>query len=939
MAKPHSQTTDHRVRRPSLPFFGCIVLAALISLSAACQPAPEDQFARAEVYMAEADYRSAIIEVRNVLRAKPDHIAARLLLATASAQIADFPTAESAYIRALELGDESIDAWVGLGRSLLAQGKTLEAFERVAPYLKERSGDEEAFVLLGDIRLSLGNLDDADAEYVKAIDLNPASAGGLIGRAVIAASNSDHDRAREYLELALQGNAESTKVWRAQGNYLRTITDFEGAIAAYDRAIEFESAETSVAGRFTARINRLSTLIDLRRFEQARTDLEELRQILPGHPSLGFLKGRIAYGLEEYEAAQVELQQYVSQVPNDPRGNAALGAVNFSQDNFRQAELYLAQAVRTNIGGEGTRRLLAETRLRLNKPEEALAALREAESEGQSDAMLLAMLARAEIGVGDTDAAISHFEQGVAAEPDNVTITMALAATYLQAGRNNDALALLENFQTTSDTGFRREMLIMSAHLRNGDADKATAVGNQLITENADNGSAYSIVGAMHQSMGNNDKARENFERALALEPENLVALYSLGNLAYSANDLDQAKQLYEKLLDSNPSFVPGLTMLASILQKEGALENLQTRADAAMIAAPESISVHILAARLALTRNDADEALRIIARVQDDVSGSATLTHLEGLALVQSGQPVRGLRSLTRAAENEPQNTIYHFDLARARFEYGDYDGARDAIIAYRALQPQDIRGLAVLVAVELRLRQPNRVRAVVVEYVDSHPEDMTALTLLGDVELAVGEPATAAIYYDQVANSNWDRQIALKSARAHRAAGTGNEFVPLRRWLQENPDDSDMRFVYAQMLEGSGNIDFAISQYEDLVEQGKANAVIFNNLAWQYFQRGQANAVEFAEQAHELDPGNGSITDTLAWIVFQGGDVERALPLLREAVDQSPDNLEIQFHLASVLAGAGENEEAAEIVHTLLDSGKSFPSRADAQRLANSL
>ena len=931
--------SGHSTLRSSSSPFRKVLLTAILSLSVACQPTVEEHFARAEKYMAEADYRSAIIELRNVLQANPDHVNARLLRAEASYQLADFATAESSYKRVLALGDDRPDVWAGLGKSMLVQGKVREAFEGVVPNLAGKSDHEDHLVLVGDILMSLGNPTDAEAEYLKALEQNPASPGGLIGRAAIAGSQGDHSRARRYLDAAISGNPESAFAWRVKGNYLRTQRNFDDAIAAYEQSMQLETAETPLADRFIARMNRVSSLIDLNRFKEAQADFDGLRALLPGHPQLAYLKGRIAFGLGDHELAQIELQRYLSRVPDDPRGKAMLGAVNFSQNNLGQAEIYLGQAVRANVGGETTRRLLAETLLRLNKPEEALEALRVAESEGQSDAMLLAMLGRAEARVGDADAATSYFEQSVAASPENTMISLALAASYLQADRGNDAIALLEAMPDVSDTDFRREMLLMAAHLRNGDADKAVAEGDRLLQDHPDDAGAHSVVGAMHMSLGNVDKARERFDSALSFEPDNAVALYSLGNMAFAAKDLDRARQRYEQLLDAHPTFVPGLSMLAAILQQENALDQLGPRTDAAMAAAPESVAVHVFAARLALTRNQGEEALRIIARIRESAPDGASLLHLEGLALLQIDQTERGLASLSRAAADEPENPSYQFDLARAQLDRGDYEDALTAIHALRALRPDDIRGLMILVEAEIRAGEPQNARPMVEAFGNSHPDDMTATMLLGDIEFASGKPLDALTYYEKVAEKDWGRQIAFKLSRAHGAAGTGKAAEPLERWLGDNPDDSNLRFFYAQTLEANADMNAAVSQYENLLQQGKANAVTLNNLAWHYAEEGRPEAIELAEQAHEMEPDNGSITDTLGWIVFKSGDVDKALSLLRLAVEQSADDAEIQFHLASALAAAGENAEAAPIVQELLESGQSFPSRAEAERLAESL
>ncbi len=110
-------------------------------------------------------------------------------------------------------------------------------------------------------------------------------------------------------------------------------------------------------------------------------------------------------------------------------------------------------------------------------------------------------------------------------------------------------------------------------------------------------------------------------------------------------------------------------------------------------------------------------------------------------------------------------------------------------------------------------------------------------------------------------------------------------------------------------------------------------------NNLAWHYAMRGDDRAVELARQAHALAPENGSITDTLGWILAEKGSFAEAVPLLREAVQRLPDNAEVRFHLASALIGVGAKDEAKKILEGLLSSGQAFPSRSEAERISSSL
>jgi cellulose synthase operon protein C len=90
----------------------------------------------------------------------------------------------------------------------------------------------------------------------------------------------------------------------------------------------------------------------------------------------------------------------------------------------------------------------------------------------------------------------------------------------------------------------------------------------------------------------------------------------------------------------------------------------------------------------------------------------------------------------------------------------------------------------------------------------------------------------------------------------------------------------------------------------------------------------------------ASAIEPGNALITDTLGWALFQNGQTDRALQLLRDARLRQPGNPEIRFHLAVVLAKSGRNTEArVELESALSSGGNHFESSTQAQSLLKSL
>ena len=373
-------------------------LVAAILTTSACQPTVEQRFSDAEDYMARGDFRSAVIELKNVLQDQPGRTDARLMLADASYILNDLEVAESEYRRLLASDGAETSTWVSYGRALLAQGKAAEALEKVEPNLGEVR-DGAAAAVVGDIYRALGNLETASGYYATALEIDPADVHAMIGEALVAAGNGDLERALGRLDAALESQPADALVLRSRADVLGASRRFSDAVETYDRAIAAETTATPYFQQYLARQNRIAALIEARELDKAAESLDAFAELLPDYPLVAFLRGQIAFGRGDYTVAESELLRYLARVPNDARGQAILGAIKFSQNNLGQAEQYLSSAVRAEAGGETTRRLLAETLLRLNQPQDAIDVLTgEGGAGARQDAVTLAMLGRAKLG-------------------------------------------------------------------------------------------------------------------------------------------------------------------------------------------------------------------------------------------------------------------------------------------------------------------------------------------------------------------------------------------------------------------------------------------------------------------------------------------------------------------------------------------------------------
>ncbi|MDH5619219.1 MAG: tetratricopeptide repeat protein [Gammaproteobacteria bacterium] len=755
------------------------------------------------------------------------------------------------------------------------------------------------------MQFALQNTANAGAHYEEALVLEPEHAEALIGLAMVSADQGDRAGAERFLDFAAEKNPDVSAVWLVRGRLLQADRNYIEAAQAFRKALQLQSEATPLAEKFSSKVGLVSSLIDSKEFDAAGAQLDELRTRFPDHPVSGFLRGRLAFAKGDYDLAQMALQDYLSKNAGDARGRALLGAINFSQDNLRQAESHLIAAVRANAGGDATRRLLAETRLRLDDPDGALEILLSPDYLSETDAMYFSMLGRAKLVTGDDEAALEFFRKGVEKDPGNDAVTLALATAYLRVDRVGQAVDVLESMPIRAGSDLRRQTLLIAALVRQGDNERAIAESERLLADNPADPSAHVIAGILWQSIGESDRAEAEYDRALSLDPENLTAQFSLSRIALANGETTAAAMRLQSLLEAHPAYVPAIITLGMIFQDVGSLDNLRPYVVRAMESTPESITPHLVLVRLELALGQPDAALAAVDVAQSRFSSNSDLDHLRGLGLLAKGEFQGALRALMSAAAASPGNAVFQFDLAQAQLANKYFGAAADSADAFCKLLPGDMR----------------------------------CPILRGDISLAGGDGGAALTAFEEASKVSWNRQVAMRLARARVVAGVGRASQPLETWLKDHPQDHEVRSMYARIIESEGNIAEAVAEYESLLRAGELDAVSMNNLAWRYALANDPRAVELAERAHEIMPTNGSITDTLGWILAGQGDFERAVPLLRDAVRQSPGIAEIRFHLASALASSGEISEARSILDELLSSEQSFASRAEAVRLSESL
>jgi putative PEP-CTERM system TPR-repeat lipoprotein len=896
-------------------------LVLLLALTACDNTTPEEHLAEAQRYFGEANYRTAVIELKNALQKNPELAAARLLLGRADVALGDYPNALREFERAMDLGLTGDELTVGLLDSKNHLGRQQEVIGELAG---DRSLPPALAVILGDAYVNAGDLDKARPLYLEAVALGSANRG--LG--TIAAMQGDTERAEHYLGRAVEIEPADREAWLKRGELALATSSFDVAESAFSRARDLPG------GALSGGLGLARTYLATGRLEEAETEVTEVLRRAPGLYPAHYVDALIKFRGEDVDGAEAALRQVQRVEPDHLPSLLLMGAVQFQRGQLNQAEDSLLRFLARQPDNESAAKLLASVRIRKDDLAGAVETLTPFVGSS-NDPQLLAMAGTVLLRLGRAGEATPALERAVAVAPDAATFRNQLALSLLSSGDEERAAAELRSAIDVDPDQFQSDYLLALVHLKNGEFETAERSARSMIEKSPALPLGYNLLGAALMGRDDEAGARQAFLDALAQQPDFLPAAGNLARLDERAGDQDAARRRFEAVLEARPEHVGAHLALADLLVRHGDLPGAEDHLRSAVGIDPDSLRGQLGLTRLYLAQNrlaDAEEpaadVLRLAPTLTDGLILNAELALRRGdlararrhgeqlqngiddrtspavLVAVGGLQRRVGLRTLARAnlarADEAAPGGRAAIELARIDVLEGHPGAARERLAA---IEPgSDLDEEIRLVTAEILLADGNREAAMAALEAEADSGSRDAVLRLASLRLAAGD---------------------VEAARRG-----------LEHWLADQPGDLGARIMLADAMLRGTDVSQAIAQYESMATS--ANPVVLNNLAWLYMERGDARALSVAERAYEVAPHNGDIADTFGWILVLSGQPERAIDYIRQSADQRPTNPTIRYHLAIAYLDSGQTDAGRQALEEAVAMGE-FPEIDDARaRLA---
>lgn len=492
---------------------------------------------------------------------------------------------------------------------------------------------------------------------------------------------------------------------------------------------------------------------------------------------------------------------------------------------------------------------------------------------------------------GDLTRATDHYSQ-IMQDNDSLAVAKRLTRLALEHSDYPLALTSVERWVKQAPNALDARQFRALLNIRHDHPKKAAEdlVWLQKAMDKKDPGQGTLFVTSIVSLEAEKEKAFKAFKAFTELTGEVTHAKLALTALALNAKKFDEAKAAIEPLLNSKKTedqeraHLLYSKALVGLGQKQQALESL-----APYYKTSKNRELKLEYARLLIVNDQTAKALTIYQELSQTYPNNSDVFYTLGLLHLEKKQFKAALPILQHLTELPGRRAEGYYFLGEA------YEGLEQFDKALEAYQQAMSKGFQS----EAQIRIVGLIK-------DTQGVD-AALDYLRTQHDKLSNNDDRFQAYMLEGSLFFDEKRYQEALQAYTASKIVKPEENIDRLYAES-------LVYTAMQE----IPKAETNLRQILQTEPKNASALNALGYTLALHTERwdEAKKLIEQALEIRPDDPAITDSLAWVEYRLGNLQRAEALLRKAYKNLPDP-EVAAHLIEVLFRAGKKTEAQTMLN----------------------
>lgn len=896
--------------------FVCLLVTLATPLAA-----ETSDFNAAQELTQQGEIDAAVAKYKDILLLDPENTEARYELGQLYLKNGNIRLAEKEFSRAHLLGisiEKIAEPLLGV---YLAQGK----FADINAFIEKYQNPENSQSLQslfksfeGFSALSAKQYPKALMAFNEAIELDLSNHRPVLGLASVYVAKQETEKAIETLSAYLSKNVDHPQVLLLRANLQRKLGSIEKAYEDYQLVVK-ESP-----GNFNAHLGLVLTSLIHGQPQRALLHVKQFPEKFQQTPLLKYLWGITYYSLNQRDKAKSYLAEVLQTKPDHMQSQLALGAIYYAEKNWQLAQEYLRGVQKQLPDNLQITKMLAATYLQLNEPEKTIELLQQRAS-AHSDLQTASLLGAAYLRLGENDKANEWFVKALELSPEHTGIKTQLALGFLAGGDAQGAISTLESAIDLGEDLVQADVLLVMSYLKTGQIKKALDLTQTLKSKYKDSPIPFNLEGLSFMAQKDYQQADLAFQSALSVDPDFYSAILNRARNKLAMNDYAAAEKHFKELLERDGKNRVALQNLADLSRRKNDITSRRGYLQAIIAEYPQDVAAVVQLAEIELVNNKSEVALKMLASLPDRFQSDPVVLRLKGMTLIQLKEIAEAVKVFEQLVKTVPANMEANFQLGRALLLNNEADKA-SSYLRIAAEVDEKLQHPVIWIALAESLLRENRFdeALTVIEKLKAAGHESIALY---DIEVALylaTQQATKLLEVTEVLFKNQPdtRRVNNLASLYQKQGQTDKSIQLLEKWLEKHSDDLVSQSVLALMHQQNGDIKRAVELYENIVRvQGdKASAIVLNNLAWLYHKQKDDRAIQYAERAYLMAQDKPEIIDTYGWILFEQGQVQKALPVLQQAMLQKPGHAEIAYHVAVALKKLDRVAEAEPILKKII-------------------
>jgi tetratricopeptide (TPR) repeat protein len=447
---------------------------------------------------------------------------------------------------------------------------------------------------------------------------------------------------------------------------------------------------------------------------------------------------------------------------------------------------------------------------------------------------------------------------------------------------------------------------------------------------------AYLVLTQLWLELGRADEASrvvDELARALPGEP---VGFKRLGLALAERNDPVRAEQMLKRATEKDMGDLESWVALAQLQESTQRHAEAEASLSHALQLDPENREVLLSLGRLALRQSSAtrakayfDQLLSLSA--DPELVVKVAFSYLAARQLDEAGAVLDGAR--TRGMD-EPRLSFYaglvHERLGRHRRAAEAYSEVPAKAPMFHEARLHRAGCLSIAGAHRQALELLRAGLQDKPDYLALYPVYARALERSGAFREAEGFLAGSL-------EKNPDPELFQALASLHERQGKLVEAISvLTDALLKRPNDEGLLFSLGAVYERKGESAKALAQMRAVLDINPENANAMNFIGFTLAEQGLEldEAERLVARALELKPDSGAFLDSLGWVYYRRGDLERAVETLERACVLAPGEPAIFEHLGDAYRRSAKRSEAQAAYRKALEALKGSPEMSEARR-----